>query len=271
MTINEATSLLGYLQNPEFCFWLDFFHLMMPHVDILFNQLQNRNLDASKVQTYLSSFTTEVNKIRDSVGSIEIERDNQNSKRINVSNTQTRVAAAKEVCDVILTQKDVRFQFTDHLCISTILQETNFSKFSVEFPEKMLHECVKLFPFFDKEKLHTELSVIYSRDEFRNIGGCVNLVQYIRANNLVSTFSEVLKLSKIAITLALTTSEPERCFSALKRIKNFLRNTMAEDRLSALAMLSIGKEMIQNIPRFNERVMDKFAAMKGRRMEFIFK
>lgn len=139
------------------------------------------------------------------------------------------------------------------------------------FLKKMLNKCVELFPVFDKDKLRTELTVIYSREEFRNIGGCVNLVQYIRANNLVSTFSEVLKLLKIAITLPLTTSEPERCFSTLKRVKTFLRNTMGEDRLSALAMLSIGKEMVKNIPRFNERVMDKFAKMKGRRLEFIFK
>ena len=65
-TINEATALLGYLENPEFCFWLNFFHLVMPHVDVLYSQLQNRHLDASKVQTYLANFTSEVNKIRNS-------------------------------------------------------------------------------------------------------------------------------------------------------------------------------------------------------------
>ena len=201
---------------------------------------------------------------------METETEHQSKRKI-ASNTQSRVAAAKEVCDVILTQMDLRFQFTEHLCISTLLQETRFENFRVSFPENMLNNCVELFPVFDKDKLCTELTVIYSREEFRNIGGCVNLVQYIRANNLVSTFSEVLKLLKIAITLPLTTSEPERCFSTLKRVKTFLRNTMGEDRLSALAMLSIGKEMVKNIPRFNERVMDKFAKMKGRRLEFIFK
>jgi len=34
----------------------------------------------------------------------------------------------------------------------------------------------------------------------------------------------------------MTTAEVERSFSTLKRIKTFLRNSMTEDRLTALAM-----------------------------------
>ncbi|CAH1981406.1 unnamed protein product [Acanthoscelides obtectus] len=35
----------------------------------------------------------------------------------------------------------------------------------------------------------------------------------------------------------MTTAESERCFSTLKRIKTFLRSSMNEERLSAVAML----------------------------------
>lgn len=41
------------------------------------------------------------------------------------------------------------------------------------------------------------------------------------------------------------TDDYSMCFSTLKRIKPFLRNTMAQDRLNALAMLPMEKNLIQ--------------------------
>ena len=69
----------------------------------------------------------------------------------------------------------------------------------------------------------------------------------------------------------MTTAEAERSFSTLKRIKTFLKNSMAEDRLTALAMLSIEKRMINNIPNFNEEVINRFAEKKERRIELTYK
>ena len=68
----------------------------------------------------------------------------------------------------------------------------------------------------------------------------------------------------------MTTSESERCFLTLKRIKSFLRSTMSNERLSALAMLSIESKLVSEIKDFNEKVMDHFSTSKIR-MDFIFK
>ena len=46
---------------------------------------------------------------------------------------------------------------------------------------------------------------------------------------------------------------------------------MQNDRLNALSMLSIEKEMISNIPKFNEKVINHFATTRTRKMDFIFK
>lgn len=51
----------------------------------------------------------------------------------------------------------------------------------------------------------------------------------------------------------MTTSEPERCFSALKRIKAFLRSTMGGSRLNSLAMLTVEKELTRTLPDFNSQ------------------
>lgn len=216
ITINEASALVRTLEDPEFNFWLSFFHLLMPHVDILYNQLQHRQLDVSKVQIYISTFVHAVQKIRnsDQLSSENCENENP-SKRRKVGGSQTRVAAAKEVCDLIITQANTRFQFIDHLTVASLLCQEKFECYRSSFPENDLNLCVKLFPMFDKDKLKTELTVLYQRQEFRNMSGAVKLLQFLLTENLHTSFSEVVKLLRIAITISMTTSEPERCFSCL--------------------------------------------------------
>jgi hypothetical protein len=66
-------------------------------------------------------------------------------------------------------------------------------------------------------------------------------------------------------------AETERCFSTLKRVKTFLRNSTSQDRLSVMAMLSIEKTMIKNIKNFNNQVIDIFVRAKERRADFVYK
>ena len=89
--------------------------------------------------------------------------------------------------------------------------------------------------------------------------------------NLQVTFSETVSLLNILITTPMTTAEAERCFSTLKRIKTFLRNSMGQERLNVLAMLSMERELVLNIRDFNEKVIDRFAALKERRAKFQYK
>ena len=86
--------------------------------------------------------------------------------------------------------------------------------------------------------------------------------------NLQETFSETVSLLNILITTPMTTAEAERCFSTLKIIKTFLRISMGQERLNALAMLSMERELVLNMRDFNEKVIDRFAALKERRAKF---
>ncbi|CAH1984797.1 unnamed protein product [Acanthoscelides obtectus] len=54
-------------------------------------------------------------------------------------------------------------------------------------------------------------------------------------------------------------------------MSTFLRNTMTQDRLTALSMLSIEKEFISTLENFNGKVIDKFPAKKERRIELTYK
>ena len=92
----------------------------------------------------------------------------------------------------------------------------------------------------------------------------IDLLNVINSYGLSSVMSEVVKLIKIL----LTTAEPERVFSTLKRVKTLTRSEMAEKRLCALIMITQEQQMLRSIPDFNSKVIDHLAASKNRRMDF---
>lgn len=139
------------------------------------------------------------------------------------------------------------------------------------FPEDALSRTLKAYPVLDGSNLKTELSLIYCKEEFRACCGALDLLQLFMENNLEEVFSETVTLLKILVTTPMTTAEAERCFSTLKRIKTFLRNSMTQERLNALAMLSIEKRLVTEMTDFNQKVIEKFASQKERRAKFVFK
>ncbi|XP_077306124.1 zinc finger MYM-type protein 1-like [Lithobates pipiens] len=164
-----------------------------------------------------------------------------------------------------------RFSFTKHLVSATLLQADRFEQYAVEFPEDALSETLKAYPVLNKNKLKTELGLIYRTQEFKKCNGALDLFQLFVDNNLAHVFRETVTLLKILITTPMTTAEAERCFSTLKRIKTFLRNSMTQERLNALAMLSMEKRVVTEMTDFNQKVIEKFASQKERRAKFIFK
>ncbi|XP_073337216.1 zinc finger MYM-type protein 1-like [Pagrus major] len=239
-TVREAGGFVRLLEDDHFSFFLKLFHLIMPHVNILYSQLQKRTIDSVFVQGIMQQFTDNIQKISGSVSQLAKKR------RILGPGDLQRVAT--EVCDTILGHAEHRFAFTKHLISATLLQADRFQQYRSQFPEAALNTTMEAYPLLNKNKLKTELALIYSNDEFKSCSGAVALYHLFMGNNLQDTFSETVALLKIIITTPMTTAESERCFSTLKRIKTFLRNTMSQDRLNALAMLSMEKKLVKNHP-----------------------
>ncbi|CAH2021371.1 unnamed protein product [Acanthoscelides obtectus] len=75
-SINQASGYKLKLQDTNFVFWLSIFHKIMPHVEIVFNQLQKVCTDSVKVKNDLENFEAAIQTIREQMDSIidEIER-----------------------------------------------------------------------------------------------------------------------------------------------------------------------------------------------------
>lgn len=67
ITIREAKGFSRMLKDKDFLFFLDLFHQIMPHSDILFAHLQKRSIDAVQAQTAVKRFMDATSKARDSV------------------------------------------------------------------------------------------------------------------------------------------------------------------------------------------------------------
>ncbi|XP_024310349.1 zinc finger MYM-type protein 1 [Brachypodium distachyon] len=70
-------------------------------------------------------------------------------------------------------------------------------------------------------------------------------------------------MKKLVLTLPIATASVERCFSAMKFVKNALRNKMGDEYLSHSLICFVEKELLDNIP--NELIVKRFHGMKERR------
>lgn len=177
----------------------------------------------------------------------------------------------KYIVDIFIINVKERFDYKNHLNVSHLFLSTKFPMYENNFPSDHFNKTIEAYPFLDVTKLKTELQLFYKRTDFRDINSSNHLLKFIIENNLILIFSESYKLLKIISTIPMTTAEAKRSFSTLKHIKTFLRNSMTEDRLTALAMLSIEKRIINNIPNFNEEVTNRFTEKKERRIDLTYK
>ena len=63
-TVREASGYVRMLRDEDFHFFLCLFHKIMPHVDILYQKLQKKDVDAVFIKHALQSFTSSVQAIR---------------------------------------------------------------------------------------------------------------------------------------------------------------------------------------------------------------
>lgn len=95
------------------------------------------------------------------------------------------------------------------------------------------------------------------------------LLQYLFTNDLISTFPNTAIALRILLALPVSVASSERSFSKLKIIKNYLRSTMHQQRLSNLAMVSIEHEILDSLD--TKKLIADFANRKARRVQFLQK
>ena len=105
---------------------------------------------------------------------------------------------------------------------------------------------------FDVQNLRAQLQIV--RDKFCaevSNGSHVTLSDVrefiIGLGDAKSLISEVVKLVKLILVLLATNATSERSFSALRRVKTFLRGTMEQSHLNHLMLLHVHKDLSDDL------------------------
>lgn len=153
----------------------------------------------------------------------------------------------------------------DSLKISQLLPK-NFKSLTID-SQKIIFEkystligCESIHSFFAEVDLWKNR---FKNDNFYDIKFFFNVYN---DNILSDLYPNIMKLLKIYFSMPCSVASGERSFSALRRLKTWLRNTMSEERLSSLAIIHVNYSF-QIDP---ENVINRFATKsKNRKMEFM--
>ena len=184
---------------------------------------------------------------------------------MKLQNTQQRyldvIFLTLYVIDTVIVQIEDRFKSITNI-ISDFKLITDIKILEKHELENFSKNFVKFYKDVD-ENLIQEIGLL--RDLIlneRNVNNAQDILQYIVNNNYNELFLNVLTVLKLFFTLPVTIASAERSFSKLKLIKNYLRSSMCAERLNALAILSIEKEIAKNC-NFSE-VINVLAKIKSR-------
>lgn len=276
-TVLEAEGLKGYLEGFSFLFFLSFFYKVFNHVEILYNTLQSRSSHAVKVEHALEHFQATISTLREECeeiwSSIETDLTESNRpkpKRFKQDKT-TLIAVAKEACDNILVHIKDRFSSFELIHALSIVDPSRLRLKEACNKAEAVNIICRYYPFFKREQVLSELEVLYSNKAFESLSTVLELRQFLQQSDLADCLPALSDIVQLILTIPVTSAESERSFSTLKRIKTYLRNTIGQERLNALTVLSVHKELFVKKTDFNQRVIDRFATLKTRRAQFMYK
>jgi len=94
----------------------------------------------------------------------------------------------------------------------------------------------------------------------------LDILQYLLSNDLINIFPNLSISLRILLTMPVTVATEKRSFSKLKIIKNYLRSTMKQERLTNLSIISIEREISKNLDITD--IVNEFSIKKLRKVQF---
>ena len=92
------------------------------------------------------------------------------------------------------------------------------------------------------------------------------LAVYACLCQMAPAFPDLIKFFQLILCFPVSSASAERSFSAMRRIKTYLRASMSEQRLSGLAVLSVERKLSSALLKEPSAVIDRFAQMGTRRL-----
>jgi len=144
-------------------------------------------------------------------------------------------------------------------CVLRCVDISFFKEIYLNLAKSLKHDNSLDIDEFD---LISELNIIREIIGLEN-NKQIHILNYIKRLN---SFPNVYITYRIMLIILVSVISAERSFSKLKIIKDYLRSTMSQERLDELVLLSIEKEMLNEINYNN--LIKKFASKKTQKINF---
>lgn len=102
---------------------------------------------------------------------------------------------------------------------------------------------------FEKDSLLTQLHVFHTNYPMEMRSNVHDIASIVRdmSNGEKALLSQVIKLVRLLLVMPATNAISERSFSAMRRVKTYLRSTMSQKRLNSAMVLHIHKDLTDSM------------------------
>ena len=123
-------------------------------------------------------------------------------------------------------------------------------------------ECLKAYPEIDFNSLTVQLQMFRSSYSYETLQEAAELSRKA-PSEVRQLFPEVVTRIRLLLVLPSSSCEAERSFSALRRLKTFLRSTMTQQRLNNVAVCHVHSTVLREINSVN--VINDFVSLNDSR------
>ena len=161
--------------------------------------------------------------------------------------------------DKVLSELELRFRGNDQEILCALGNICNS-----ETPHKESFSRFAKFYNIDGEILEAEQKMYASFRRVRGLGYMTvsEILETMHENDLFDIFPEFSKVVHILAVIPATSCSAERSFSALRRLKTYLRSTMGQQRVSNIALINIERAYANSVVSND---MDHIIGIFGRR------
>lgn len=278
-----ATKAKGFVKSMKsFNFFFSIFILrkMFSHVDASNSAIQKKQFHFGNVKALIENLSETISNLRNQFTVVwaEIEEDRlakdieppkQNRKRKIPKKIDNSYNAVKEcfenseekcrslyyeIIDNIVNCLKDRFDTKVYTFLgqaeSFLFGDDEFQKEILEFfgsdidEERLVLHRNMFLDILRAKKLLPQTSS-NSKYSMKNFGDFLLLLK--SENHILDLLPELMKFTKLILTLPVTTCTAERSFSTLRRLLTYMRSTMTQARLNSLSILHVHSEVAMNV------------------------
>ena len=136
-----------------------------------------------------------------------------------------------------------------------------------ETPDKESFSVIAKFYNIDGEILEAEQKMFASFRRVHGLGymAVSEVLETMHENDLFDMLPELSKVVHILAVIPATLCSAEPSFSALRRLKTYLRSTMGQQRVTNIALINIERAYANSVVNNDmDRVIDIFGRRNGR-------